>query len=1005
MSLSFDILRPDDLVVLHFDAENLRLDAKDPRNAKLVVEKAGKPAYLVVGFQPQSIFEKAYFETAQTAANPNNPPPPVPDPASTQEPDSAGSVPARMAGPSRLVFKVPVNAQIPLNIAALLDWLDFECVVSATAVGNPPATITAPGPLETAIEMPYRLILSPGTGAGWAHTTTPETFAGRTALWHTRLSTLKKVKTKTGTVNQLNEAGAKNQIPLRAIWSPDFVDHGVLPAFADNGPFLAAMSPRDRAELVILTSAKTGYFSSFPGALLQWDPQPVEATRLFLSSLGGWLSSRGDWTELPYYKASDGSMQALELVEWCHQATQGRDHYVRIVYEGFLYPFGHRASLVKVTERKFIPPDGANVSSVTAYLKQHMYIVVREPEKTYPGASFQHAGREMPFAANVKIKTAVTPDIDLPQYFKDGATSLASFWINVGDVPFPFHIAATDLAGATINFIAPLIFMAQSEAEPAFIQGQYANSGDTRRCVVKGSKIAYADPAAGDTTLKTDGLFFTSEILQSGPPYSAAPFIPSLDSAQVTIPSLEQLLGITTPVTIELYKPYVNGGLDNNAGVFADIVSTPAPALQFSADQAGGFATPNMTLTSLSARKGLVAGGADDAAAGWFNPSAVFGNVQAQLFGTIPLGNLIPTTSGKAPAAQNAPEIRSKLLPNSKNPTSVSTHIQWSPQLTDFNAGPVTVEFNRNGASALTLKAVVERNLTGGPPTSQVSGELSNFQLSLFDVVELTVKSIKFSSVNGQKTNVVCTLPSSSPVNFTGPLGFVQQLAEILPPGIFGGSGGPKIELQPKQLRVTLTIGLPTISVGVFSLEHISFMAGLDLPYLNGKPAFEFAFASRNSPFLLTVECIGGGGFIHLIVDTDGVEMVEGALEFGAEISFDVGIASGGVHIMAGIYFQLKQNYSDITGFVDIGGEVSILGIISISMDLNLSLSYQVSNGKSSVQGKATLSVSIHIIFFSISASVSVEKSFGNSSGDPRVADVLTPADWAEYALAFAGGQ
>jgi hypothetical protein len=415
-----------------------------------------------------------------------------------------------------------------------------------------------------------------------------------------------------------------------------------------------------------------------------------------------------------------------------------------------------------------------------------------------------------------------------------------------------------------------------------------------------------------------------------------------------------------------------------------------------------------MQLSSLSARKGLVAGDPNDAATGWFDPKAIFGTFPAYLFGVIPLGDLIPPAGGKAPAQQNAPEIRSKLLPSSKHPTSVSTHIQWSPQLSDYSQGPLTIKFNQVGPSSLTLKAAVERNLTGGPPSSQITGELKSFQLSLFDVVNLTVESIKFQSINGQKSKIGAKLPKDNPVSFTGPLEFVQKLAEILPPGIFGGSG-PKIQLLSDKIRATLTIGLPTISVGVFSLEHISFMAGIDLPYIDGKPAFEFAFCSRSSPFLLTVECIGGGGFIHLVVDTAGVEMVEGALEFGGEFSFDVGIASGGVHIMAGIYFQLKHTQnpdgqsSTITGFVDLGGEVSILGIISISLDLNLSLSYQDTNGKKSVQGKATLTVSIHIIFFSISASVSVEKSFGSSGGDPRVSDVLTAADWNEYALAFGG--
>src|SRR4029077_10783796 len=122
----------------------------------------------------------------------------------------------------------------------------------------------------------------------------------------------------------------------------------------------------------------------------------------------------------------------------------------------------------------------------------------------------------------------------------------------------------------------------------------------------------------------------------------------------------------------------------------------------------------------------------------------------------------------------------------------------------------------------------------------------------------------------------------------------------------------------------------------------------------------------------------------------------------GGEFSLDLGVASGSVHIMAGIYFQLKGTSSDLTGFVDIGGEVSVLGIISISIDLNLSLSWQHSPQGDKIQGRATLTVSVHVVFFSISVQLSVERSFGSGSGDPHVAQVIGVHDWALYAGAFA---
>ncbi len=105
-----------------------------------------------------------------------------------------------------------------------------------------------------------------------------------------------------------------------------------------------------------------------------------------------------------------------------HIATQGRDHYVRIVYEGELLPFRNRAALVKVTERKFKEQNGL----VVAHLFQRMFIVVREPEKR-----FAVTDRGMPFKT-VRLTTLVTPDIAKPAYVAPG---VRSFWVDVMTSP------------------------------------------------------------------------------------------------------------------------------------------------------------------------------------------------------------------------------------------------------------------------------------------------------------------------------------------------------------------------------------------------------------------------------------------------------------------------------------------------------------------------------------------------------------------------------------------
>ena len=1035
LPLSMDILRPDDLLVLSVQAVNLRLDTSAPHRPRLVRDVPADPAYLVYVFPPQSIAEQAFFETAEVKQQPSfNTPPGPPEPPTTSDSlTTPGSVAAWVAGQSRLVFRLPAGLnEVDFSIAGLLDWAQLEPVLPAAAEvmpgassgssGSPP--IAAPGTLETSLELPYRLIMSPnvmpGVEPGWEHAAVPVLHEGRAELWHTRLGRLERA----GGETHFTEASSASPVPLRAVWSPDFVADGPLPTPDPTPPNpRTAMDASDRDQIVILTSGFSGYTLTETTGSQPYVPAPVNASRVFLSSLGGWLTSRGAWPSPVSYRILNaprhlgaaaeaaravlpGEVVPLDLIEWNHLATQGRDHYVKIVYEGYAYPPGHRVTLVKVTERKVLAPNGDAgnpADSPVAYLRQRMYIVPREHDKSYLDAPYAHEGREMPLASLLRIDTKVTPDLDPPP---DGATW---FWINVGGKPFQFHMTARDLAGQEFSFLAPLIFVSLkvSAADLDAVAVDYVADTERRRSAVAGQKVAFADPAAGHTALKTRAFFFTAQRTGEQAPYPVAPFIPVLDNAEVTVPSLPEILGQQTAVLIKLYAPYLASGLDPNAGVFAEIEGTQ-PGVSFSADRSGGFAQPNIVLTALSARKGLVSGAPSDAAQGKINPGAYFGPTDAKLFGTVPLGDLIPVDAQSlASAADNAPTIRTEAKPDATHPKELVTVLTWHPQLKDFDGRskptpiPVQVLFNTGGTSALKLQVTIQNDLNGKPPTSEATGQLTNFTLQLFGVVDITIGSIKFTSKNGAKSLVTLDLAEHNPIGFDGPLQFIQTLANILPPGLFGGKG-PSIKAGKTELKVSYTLGLPPLTCGVFSLEHIAIMAGLDLPYLDGKPAVEFAFASRSKPFLITVEIFGGGGFVHLIVGADGVQMVEGSLEFGGNFAFDIGVASGGVHAMAGIYFQLKGTNSDLTGFVDIGGEVSVLGIISISLDLNISLSWQHSDKGNLIEGRATMTVSVHVLFFSASVELSVERSFSAGGGDPDVGQLVTVNQWSEYAGAFA---
>jgi hypothetical protein len=190
---------------------------------------------------------------------------------------------------------------IPYSIEGLLDWSDFEPVVPALADITPQPSpgeiaaapaITPPSSRETAIELPYRLTLSPNHNIAWRHATAPVTYSSRTELWHTRLAA------KAG--SDITELSAVNTVPLRAVWSPDYnparafdPDHQG-PQKTDLDPDLGVTdnSPNDRHQIVILTSAFHGYGDAQNAPFV---PTPVDAQMLMLSALGGWLRSRGHW--------------------------------------------------------------------------------------------------------------------------------------------------------------------------------------------------------------------------------------------------------------------------------------------------------------------------------------------------------------------------------------------------------------------------------------------------------------------------------------------------------------------------------------------------------------------------------------------------------------------------------------------------------------------------------------------------------------------------------------
>ena len=919
-----EVLRKDDLLSFTADFYNFNLQKQVPP-AKLVRMNPAAPAYVAITFQGQSISERAFFEQAKNLKDPQK------DPLDSPTPPP---VPATLAGPSRLVFKIPSGIlEIPYTFEGLLSWMGFEMSVAPAAL---PAAVTQttkahvppirkPEPTETSVEAPYRLVVSPSDEGAWAHSLGLVTHDGWTELWHTRLGVLRPNIGVKGAVGGIVDEVDPEERAIRAVWSPDYKT-GPAPDPNDKGPFRSSLTPRDRHELVRLTSDFSINASNNPIPKLipikasagtknlkssgsqpvfqqgtpekaqplkppgkgkvvlmpiraEWVPKPgpaaVKVNRLMLSTLGAWMDVKGAWVP-----PSD-----LTVQEWVHQATMARDNYVKVVYKGFLFPFGHGASLVKVTERKFVPTastwtGSAGRPTFIAYLRQHMYIVVHEHERPYSGAGRDHEGRDWPFTM-VDVTTQVTPDIDDPS--NNGATvevkgkkedlGIEAFWPRVGGDDFRFHAVARDLDGRMVEFQTPLMFVMSDVAIKddvmSGLASYYSTQDEGRTTRLDGQKLAFAESGKpGDTSFETQQVLFGAEVPHALPAFGQPHFYPTIWQASVNVTALSTMLGRDAAMPINYDDTFLSEGISsqNNKGeVFAKLAQGAQLALDFPADKVGGLVNPNMSIVGLSRSLGPIGGDLSSIKSGNFDPNAFFKGAlsQAKILG-ISLMDIV----AKAALSQ-APKFVTQIVTQGQVPKKVVATLDWQPSMQNDPTGTFVAQVVKDkgqpaetDAATMLVSATITKNLDGTPPSAVVHGELRNFEIHLIPAVEefLVVKfnKVTFDSQTGKKLVFDADLYD---VKFAGPLTFVNTLEQYIP---LAGFDPPSLQVTPQGVQAGFDLAIPSIGFGVFSLQNINLGASLNLPFTGDPVRVRFNFAERQNPFLLTVSLFGGGGFFAI---------------------------------------------------------------------------------------------------------------------------------------------
>jgi hypothetical protein len=690
--------------------------------------------------------------------------------------------------------------------------------------------------------------------------------------------------------------------------------------------------------------------------------RPALASRLELTSLGATLSARGAW----------------DRFQWQHSIVLGRDMQVRTLAKGVVYPLGHRAEYQVFTERII-----DQAATGAAVLRTTRVLTITEPVR--PAPTNARVRRAFPFE-QVTLTQHSFPDlapaawVDYPVPGTAGVPTY--FWPASASGPLAFPVECATAKGV-VRFEMPLIFVADltpqfpSLTDPG-VSAELATAYGDQVVHLAGERVDLVR-----SSVQRDGDVHELTGITVGGHADGDGYRPLLTSLQVAVPALRTLLGQAVNPTLQFTERYLrNGDVED---VVLQLAGTPLD-INFlgRSDHSGGLVAPRYVADGFSRTLGPVSLRAlPSAASGFINPARLF-SADATLLG-FSLRDLV--TELRIP-----PQITSVLVEGRPPEVTMAWH---DVKLT--SVGP----FETSDHSRLDL------TVTASPTGSTTTCVVSDFALVIPPgsgrLLRLHFDSITFTQSTGRLPSLDVTGVSAS---FLGDL----QLLEELQDAVHLAAVAPRLDVTPTGIRARYSLTVPPVTAGAFVMRNIILSAGIVVPFDGGPVTISLAFASRATPFTMSVLMFGGTGYVELDFDHAGLQRLEAALEFGALVAIDFLVASGEVHALGGVRFSLQSDGSvSLTGYLRIGGCIDVLGLVSVSVELRIALAYQ--SGTKALVGRATLVVEIDLTLWSDSVELdSGEWVLAGGSHPAELFVVEMGADdyeaglarWRHYRAAFA---
>lgn len=808
----------------------------------------------------------------------------------------------------------------------------------------------------------YDALVNLGFGAldlRWALPSSPQPGATRHPLWRIRPDV------PPGTTFP---SGSPLHVPVPQRLDAVLVFPGEDPGFARR--FLEEMGLPDEPLGVTLSNP-------FPFFMRRYLVRDLTAT-----ALGGTMSFVGPLP--PPDGSPDPSAWTYE-----HRTSLGRDVYVRSAQWGWLSS-GHRAVVVQIGERVVraaqLVGRGGQPGAVTtsAAVVAHAELVVTEPvlDLAAHAHEYRHGGREVLFRTlRVGPERTEVDVTDAP-----GAVRR----LTRGGTPLVFDLTGVDQAGRPVHLRMPLAFL--PDGRPASdLAGLVPPTGTA--AALHPTAVALAPEAGrppGSTSITIAGLGLA---VAAG---SSRPVLPTVGSLRVGLDALAGLTDRVPEVAATLHRTFLESGLDRAANPLGTMLAIEPVTLRLPTAGIGGVGNPGGVVDLVTAERGAVAAALASGPPSLQQIAAAF--PLPKLLGTIDLLKLLDASS--FPTVGGLPSMPT--LTRSGPPGAETLTYRFDAALT--RSIPDLGIHVEQGA-----RLVLDARLARGGPSGVVAtstGTVTGLRFELAGIVRLRFRRIRFVTDAGGKTTVDV---EGVAVDFLGAFEFLAEIARRLA-GLTGGTG-PRVDVDENGVTAGFQLAIPTLSMGVMQLSNLTIAAFLRIPLADAPLSFTLDVAGRDRPFRATVSLFGGGGFLSLEATPSGLRRLEASIEFGGSMSLDIVVASGGVSVMAGIYFGLKKVGTSqelaFEAFVRASGHLTVLGIVSIFVEFRLALQYrQVTVGGSThaaFSGTASVTVGVKVLFFSKSVTLTVTREFLGSAADPSFAECVDHDDWDAYCRAFAG--